>query len=114
MQTVKVKVTEVKTNIAPIDWGISGPKLQLEFTDGYKIMFKAWSGIEEVPYCFFRSSIKFQGMHTGWKINDLNTIWVRSLGWSQLSVPSDLPCYIGNRCTGNETVFFILNELPGT
>ena len=41
MQTVKVKVTEVKTNIAPIDWGISGPQLQLEFTDGYKIMFKA-------------------------------------------------------------------------
>ena len=28
------------------------------------MMHKAWSSIEEVPYCFPRSSIKFQG-HTG-------------------------------------------------
>ena len=39
-----------------------------------------------------RSSIKFQG-HTGWKINDFNPIWVRLLGRSQLSNPSDLPCW---------------------
>ena len=38
------------------------------------------------------SSIKFQG-HTGWKIDDLNPIWVRLLGRSQLSNPSDLPCF---------------------
>ena len=44
-----------------------------------------------MPYCFFGSSIKFQG-HTGWKIDDLNPIWVRLLGQSQLSNPSDLPC----------------------
>ena len=37
------------------------------------------------------SSIKFQG-HAGWKIDDLNPIWVRLLGRSQLSNPSDLPC----------------------
>ena len=37
------------------------------------------------------SSIKFQG-HTGWKIDDLNPIWIRLLGGSQLSNPSDLPC----------------------
>ena len=37
------------------------------------------------------SSIKFQG-HTGWKMDDLNPIWVRLLGRSQLSNPSDLPC----------------------
>ena len=41
--------------------------------------------------CFSGSSIKFQG-HTGWKIDDLNLIWVRLLGQSQLSNPSDLPC----------------------
>ena len=42
---------------------------------------------------FFRSSIKFQG-HTGWKFDDLNPIWVRLLGRSQLHIsnPSDLPC----------------------
>ena len=28
----------------------------------------------------------------GWKINDFNPIWVRLLGRSQLSNPSDLPC----------------------
>ena len=54
-------------------------------------MHKAWCSVEEVPYNFSRSSIKFQS-HTGWKINDLNPIWVRLLGWSQLSNPSDLPC----------------------
>ena len=44
-----------------------------------------------MPYCFLGSSIKCQG-HTGWKIDDLNPIWVRLLGRSQLSNPSDLPC----------------------
>ena len=29
-------------------------------------MYKAWSSIEEVPYCFWRSSVKFQG-HTAKK-----------------------------------------------
>ena len=53
---------------------------------------KTSSSIEEVPYYFLGSSIKFQG-HTGWKIDDLNPIWVRLLGRSQLSNPSDLPCY---------------------
>ena len=108
------------------------------------MMHKAWSNIEEVPYCFSRSSCKFEGHtrkkkdfepnwafsdcksslnspmamkgykklkvarercpnffsgssikfqgHTGWKIDDLNLIWVRLLGRSQLSNPSDLPC----------------------
>ena len=56
------------------------------------MMHKAWSSIEEVPYCFWRSSVKFQG-HTGWKIDDLNPVWVRLPGRSQLSNPSDLPCF---------------------
>ena len=33
--------------------------LQFEFTDGYEMMHKVCSSIEEVPYCFSRSSIKF-------------------------------------------------------
>ena len=40
------------------------------------MMHKAWFSIEEVPYYFSGSSIKFQG-HMGWKIDDLNPIWVR-------------------------------------
>ena len=47
--------------------GVSGLQLQFEFTNGYEMMHKAWSGIEEVPYCFSRSSVKFQG-HTALKI----------------------------------------------
>ena len=43
--------------------GVSGLLLQFEFTNGYEMMHKAWSRIEEVPYCFSRSSVKFQG-HT--------------------------------------------------
>ena len=38
------------------------------------MMHKAWSGIEEVPYCFSRSSIKFQG-HTAQKIVDFDPNW---------------------------------------
>ena len=53
-------------------------------------MHKDWYSLDEVPYCFLRSSIKFLG-HMGWKISDLNQVWVRLLGWSQLSNPSDLP-----------------------
>ena len=57
------------------------------------MMHKAWCSIEEVPYYFSRSSIKFQG-HTGWKINDLDQIWARLLiSWLQLSNPSALPCF---------------------
>ena len=58
------------------------------------MMHKAWHNVQEVPYNFLRSSIKFQG-HMGWKKpDDFNPIWVRLLGRSQLSNPSDLPCYI--------------------
>ena len=35
------------------------------------MMNKAWRSIEEVPYCFSRSSIKFQG-HTAKKIVDFD------------------------------------------
>ena len=56
------------------------------------MMHKARCSTEEVPYNFSRSSIKFLG-HTGWKIDDLGQIWARLLGRSQLSNPSDLPCF---------------------
>ena len=45
--------------------------------------------------CFFRSSINFQKSY-GQKSGDLNTIWGRLLGRSQLSNPSYLPCCITN------------------
>ena len=57
------------------------------------MMHKTFCSKEEVPYYFSGSSINFSG-YTGWKIDDSNPIWVRLLGRSQLSNPSDLPCYI--------------------
>ena len=39
----------------------SGLLLQFELTNSYEMMHKARSGITEVPYCFSRSSVKFQG-----------------------------------------------------
>ena len=54
---------------------ISGPLLQFEFTYGNEIMHTAGSSIEEVPYCFSRSSVKFQG-HTALKIVEFDPDWV--------------------------------------
>ena len=38
------------------------------------MILKAWSSIEEVPYCFSRSSVKFQG-HTALKIVEFDPNW---------------------------------------
>ena len=54
--------------------GVFGLKLQFEYTNGYEMMQKAWSSIEEVPYCFSRSSVKFQG-HTALKIIAFDPNW---------------------------------------
>ena len=111
------------------------------------MIHKAWSGIEEVPYCFSKSYVKLQG-HTALKIVEFDPNWAfpdynsrlnspmamkcctklekakercpivfqghpsnfkvtgdktspiltqiggfRTIGWSQLSNPSDLPCF---------------------
>ena len=134
--------------------GVSGLYLQLEFTDGYEMMHRAWSSIVEVPYCFSRSSVKFQG-HTAVKIVEFDPNWAfpdcnsslnspmatkcstkletakgrcpivfqchpsnfkvtwyktspiltqigrfRTIGQSQLSNPSDLPCLVNNILAG--------------
>ena len=50
-------------------------QLQFEFTNGYEMMHKAWSSIEEVPYCFSRSSIKYPG-HTALKIVEFDPNWM--------------------------------------
>ena len=71
-----------------------GLSTQFEFTDGFEITHKDWYSLDEVPYCFSGSSVKFL-CHMGWKISDFE-VWARLLGWSQLSNPSDLlylfPC----------------------
>ena len=51
------------------------PQVQFEFTYGNEMMHKACWRLEEVPYCFSRSSIKFQG-HTAKKIIEFDPNWV--------------------------------------
>ena len=90
-QRSEVKVTEVKTplnhfrTVTPVSihiwWWNDAQRLmllrryvllffkvihQISRSHSYKIEMthKAWSSIEEVPYCFWRSSVKFQG-HMG-------------------------------------------------
>ena len=54
--------------------GVSGQQLQFEFTDGYEMLHKVWNSTGEVPNCFPRSSIKFQG-HTAQNITDFDPNW---------------------------------------
>ena len=54
--------------------GVSRLLPQFEFTNGYKMMYKAWSSIEEVPSCFSMSSVKFQG-HMALKIVEFDPNW---------------------------------------
>ena len=50
------------------------------------MMHKAWSSIKEVPYCFSRSSIKFQG-HTALKIVEFYPNWASPDCNSSLNSP---------------------------
>ena len=119
------------------------------------MMHKAWSSREEVPYCFARSSVKFQrrtalkiikfdpdwafpdcnsslnspmamkcctkletakercpfvfqGHPSNFKVTRYKTSLIltqigrfRTIGWSQLSNPSDLPCCFSSGCLGD-------------
>ena len=61
------------------------------------MMHKAWSGIEEVPYCFSRSYVKFQG-HTALKIVKFDPNWAFPDCYSRLNSQMAMKC-----CTKLET-----------
>ena len=61
------------------------------------MMHKAWSSIEEVPYCFSRSSVKFQG-HKAIKIIEFDSNWAFPDCNSSLNSPMAMKC-----CTKLET-----------
>ena len=56
------------------------------------MMHKAWSSIGEVPYCFSRSSVKFQG-HTALKIVEFDPDWAFPDCNSSLNSPMAMKCY---------------------
>ena len=61
------------------------------------MMHKAWSSIEEVPYYFSRSSVKFQG-HIALKIGEFDSNWAFPDCNSSLNSPMAMKC-----CTMLET-----------
>ena len=61
------------------------------------MMHKAYSSIEEVPYCFSRSSVKFQG-HLALKIVEFHSNWAFPDCNSSLNSPIAMKC-----CTKLET-----------
>ena len=61
------------------------------------MMHKAWSSMEEVPYCFSRSYVKFQG-HTALKIVEFDPNWEFPDCNSSLNSPMAMKC-----CTKLET-----------
>ena len=73
MQKVQVRGQRSRSQRSWPHLTVSGPYLQFEFTYGDEMMHKAWCCLGEVPYCFWRSSVKFQG-HTAKKILVLTQI----------------------------------------
>ena len=61
------------------------------------MLHKAWSSIEELPYCFSRPSVKFQG-HTAQKIVEFDPNWAFPGCNSILNSPMAMKC-----CTKLET-----------
>ena len=61
------KIVDFDPNLAFPDCNLS-----LNSPNGYKMMHKAWSSIEEVPYSFARSSVKFQA-RTALKIAEFDS-----------------------------------------
>ena len=77
--------------------GVSGLYLQFGITDASEMMHKAWSSIEEVPYCLWRSSVKFQ-CHTALKFVEFDPNWAFPDCNSSLNLPMAMKC-----CTKLET-----------
>ena len=57
----------------------------------YEMLHKAWSSIEEVPYCFARSSVKFQ-RRTALKIVEFDPDWAFPDCNSSLNSPMGTKC----------------------
>ena len=55
------------------------------------MMQRAWNSIVEVPYCFSRSSVKFQG-HTALKIVEFDPNWAFPDCNSSLNSPMAMKC----------------------
>ena len=71
MQKVKVRGQRLRSQRSKPNLTVSG---LFEFTYDDEMMHTAWCCLEEGPYCFSRSSVKFQG-HTAKKIVEFDPNW---------------------------------------
>ena len=67
MQKFKVRGQRSRSQRSQTNLTVSGLQPQFEFTYDDEMMHIAWCCLEEVPYCFSRSSVTFQG-HSALKI----------------------------------------------
>ena len=74
MQKVKVRGQRSRSQRSQPNVAVSGLSLQFEFTYDDEMMHIAWCCLEEVPYCFSRSSVKFQG-HKALKLVEFDPNW---------------------------------------
>ena len=86
MQKVKIRGQRSRSQRSQPNATVSGLWLQFEFTYDDEMMHIAWCCLEEVPYCFSRSSVKFQG-HTALKIVEFDPNWPFPDSNSSLNIP---------------------------
>ena len=73
-QEVKVIGQRSRSHRSKPNLFVSGLYLQFEFAYDDEMIYKAWCCLGEVPYCFSRSSVKFQE-HMANKIVDFDPNW---------------------------------------
>ena len=91
MQKVKVRGQRSRSQRSRPNLTVSGLKLQFEFTYDDEMMHIAWWCLGEVPYCFWRSSVKCQG-HTALKIVEFDPDWAFPDCNSSLNSPMATKC----------------------
>ena len=90
MQKVKVRGQRSRSQRLWPHLAVSGPLLQFEFTNGDETMHKALCCLGEVPYCFSRSSVKFQGSMAQKSLNliqighfrTVTQVWIHQWLWN--------------------------------
>ena len=74
MQKVKVRGQSFRSQRSQPNLTVSGLSLQFEFTYDVEMMHIAWWCLGEGPYCFWRSSVKFQG-HAALRSTEFDPDW---------------------------------------
>ena len=91
MQKVNVRGQRSRSQRSTPNLAVSELLLQFEFTYDNEMMHIAWWCLGEVPYCFWRSSVKFQG-HTALKSVEFDPDWAFPDSNSSLNSPIAMKC----------------------